>query len=75
MRLTLPYEGDAIALPVPSVMLKINGRYAGFHEVTPAAAEIPFLGIINCTKCGVIDERTPWGCESPVCPSRPRKAA
>jgi hypothetical protein len=75
MRLTLPFEGAPIALPIPSAMWRVNGKWAGFHEVTPAASEIPSLDISNCTRCGVLKDTQIRSCESPVCPSRDRKAA
>jgi len=76
MVLSLPSMEPARVSLVASAVLVMNGDTFSMHTVSdPVYAEAPVLDVTLCTACGCRAAIAVRSCQTPVCPSRDRKAA
>ena len=76
MMLTLPSMEPARVAGIASAVIVMNGDRFSMHTVSdPVYAEAPVLDVTLCTACGCRAAIAVRSCQTPVCPSRDRKAA
>ena len=76
MVLTLPSMEPACVAGTASAVIMMNGDRFFMHAVSdPVYAEAPVLDVTLCTACGCRAAIAVRSCQTPVCPSRDRKAA
>ncbi len=76
MVLSLPSVEPARVSGIASAVIVMNGDRFSMHAVSdPVYAEAPVLDVTLCTACGCRAAIAVRSCQTPVCPSRDRKAA
>ena len=76
MVLSLPSMEPARVSGIASAVIVMNGDRFSMHTVSdPVYAEAPVLDVLLCTACGCRAAIAVRSCQTPVCPSRDRKAA
>jgi hypothetical protein len=76
MVISLPSMEPARVSLIASAVLVMNGDKFSMHTVFgPVYAETPVLDVTLCTACGCRAAIAVRSCQTPVCPSRDRKAA
>ena len=76
MVLTLPSMEPARVSGIASAVIVMNDdRFSMLTVSDPVYAETPVLDVTLCTACGCRAAIAVRSCQTPVCPSRDRKAA
>ena len=74
--LSFPSMEPARVSGIASAVIVMNDDRFSMHTVSdPVYAETPVLDVTLCTACGCRAAIAVRSCQTPVCPSRDRKAA